>query len=284
MEQLSGRNALLTGASGGIGAEIARRLAREGVNLAISGRRQDALSALAVELGASGVSCVPVRADLADREQLRGLLGEVEAKLGPLDLLINNAGVEAVGSFAASSEQELAQTIEVNLTAPMLLTHAALKGMLSRGGHVVFISSLAGKFGPAYNAPYAASKAGLIALTQSLRAEHADARVGFSVVCPGFTAGEGMYQRMADEGHTSNRIVGETSTRKVADAVLRAIRHDVPEIVESGAPIRPMLALQQLAPGVVERIAPRLGVTKIFERVAEARGRGGHDARATPQR
>lgn len=274
MEELSGRNALVTGASGGIGAAIARRLAAEGLHLAISGRRKDALAALADELEEAGVSCMPVPADLTDREQLSGLLAEVEDQLGPLDVLINNAGIEAVGSFAATPEQELAEMIEVNLTAPMLLTRAALPGMLSRGGgHVVFISSLAGKFAPAYNAPYAASKAGLIALTQSLRAEHFGAPVGFSVVCPGFTTGEGMYQRMADQGYTSNRLVGETSTTKVADAVVRAIRQDVPEIVESGAPVRPMLALQQLVPGIVERIAPRFGVTEMFGRVAEARGR-----------
>ncbi|MHB1810695.1 MAG: SDR family NAD(P)-dependent oxidoreductase, partial [Solirubrobacteraceae bacterium] len=122
-------------------------------------------------------------------------------------------------------------------------------------------------------APYAATKAGLVALTQSLRAEHAGAPVGFSVVCPGFTAGEGMYQRMAQDGHRSNRLLGETSTQRVAEAVLRAIRDDVPEIIESGAPIRPMLALQQIAPRLAERLASRFGVTRLFEAVATQRGR-----------
>jgi short-subunit dehydrogenase len=146
--------------------------------------------------------------------------------------------------------------------------------MLERGrGHVVFISSVAGKVGPAFNEPYAATKAGLVGLTQSLRAEYLDAPVGFSVVCPGFIADDGMYARMADEGHRSNRLMGETTTKKVAEAVVRAIREDRAEIVESGAPIRPMLALAQLAPGLVERVAPKFGVTKLFGRVASARGR-----------
>ncbi len=275
MEQLTGSNALVTGASGGIGAEIARRLAGRGVNLALSGRREEVLRELAAEVADRGVRCVTVPADLTDRAQVKGLISQAEQELGPLDVLVNNAGVEQVSSFTACSEQELSQTIEVNLTVPLLLTHAAVPGMLERGrGHVVFISSLAGKVGPAYNEPYAASKAGLIALTQSLRAEYSQSPVGFSVVCPGFTAGEGMYQRMADEGHTSNRLVGETSTKKVADAVVRAIRDDVGEIVESGAPIRPMLALAQIAPGAVERIAPRFGITEMFARVARSRGRG----------
>jgi short-subunit dehydrogenase len=276
VEQLAGCNALVTGASGGIGSEIARHLAGRGMNLALSGRRQDALESLAAECQDRGVRCVSVPADLTDRDQVRELLQRAESALGPIDVLVNNAGIENISAFTAGSEQELAEMIEVNLTVPLLLTHRALPGMLTRGkGHVVFVSSLAGKVGPAYNAPYAASKAGLVALTQSLRAEHASSPVGFSVICPGFTRGEGMYQRMADQGHTSNRLVGETSTVKVAHAVVRAIKDDVGEIVESGAPIRPMLALQQIAPGMTERIAPRFGINQMFGRVAQTRGRGG---------
>lgn len=275
MDGLRGSTALVTGASGGIGGQIVRRLAQEGVKLAISGRRLDALQRLSEEIARGGGTCVAVPADLGDAEQRRGLLAEVERSLRPIDVLVNNAGAESIGAFTAYSEQELTELIDVNLTAPMLLTRAALPGMLQRGkGHVVFISSVAGKFGPAYNEPYAASKAGLIGLTQSLRAEYAGSPVGFSVVCPGFTRGEGMYQRMADEGHTSNRLIGETSIEKVADAVVKAIRKDVGEIVESGAPIRPLLALAQVAPGLVERVAPRFGATGIFQRAAEARGRG----------
>lgn len=275
MEQLTGSNALVTGASGGIGAEIARRLAGQGINLVLTGRREDALQRVAAEASERGVRCVTITADLANRQQVRSLLSDAEERLGPIDVLVNNAGLERVGVFTSASEQELAEMIDVNLTAPMLLTHAALPGMLQRGrGHVVFISSIAGKVGPAYNEPYAASKAGLIALTQSLRAEYAGKPVGFSVICPGFTAGEGMYQRMADDGHKSNRLMGETTTGKVAEAVIKAIKRDVGEILESGAPIRPMLALAQIAPGMVERVAPRFGVTEIFQRVAESRGGG----------
>jgi len=275
VDGLQGSTALVTGASGGIGRQIAKRLSSEGVKLAISGRREDALQQLAHEISGAGGDCVPVPADLSDRDRLKGLIDDVERSVGPVDVLVNNAGVESIGAFTSYTEQELVELIDVNLTAPMLLTRAALPGMLQRGkGHVVFISSLAGKFGPAYNEPYAASKAGLIGLTQSLRAEYAGEPVGFSVICPGFTRGEGMYQRMADEGHTSNRLIGETSTEKVADAVVRAISKDVGEIVESGAPIRPMLALAQVAPGLVERVAPRFGATGIFQRAAQARGRG----------
>jgi short-subunit dehydrogenase len=189
-------------------------------------------------------------------------------------VLVNNAGVESVGAFTTYTREELTSMVDVNLTAPLLLTHRLTPGMLERGrGHVVFISSMAGKIGPAFNEPYAATKAGLVGLTQSLRAEYLDAPVGFSVVCPGFIAGDGMYERMVQEGHRSNRMMGETSTEKISDSVVRAIREDKPEILESGAPIRPMLALNQFAPGLVERVAPRFGITELFRKVAVARGR-----------
>ena len=156
----------------------------------------------------------------------------------------------------------------------MLLTHQVVPGMLERGrGHVVFISSLAGKVGPAYNEPYAATKAGLIGLNLSLRAEYLRAPIGFSVICPGFTAGDGMYQRMVDEGVGSNRLLGETTLAKVAASVVKAIREDRPEVVESGAPVRPMLALGQLSPRITERLVDRFGGNELFRRIAENRDR-----------
>jgi short-subunit dehydrogenase len=274
MKSLQGGVALVTGASGGLGTHLARRLAREGMNVAVSGRREDALAGVVAELGALGVRSVAVPADLSDLTQVDPLIDGVESALGPVDVLVNNAGVESIGAFTTYTRDELTSMVDVNLTAPLLLTHRLTPGMLERGrGHVVFIASVAGKVGPAFNEPYAATKAGLIGLTQSLRAEYLHAPVGFSVVCPGFIAGDGMYARMAQAGHRSNRVMGETTTEKIAEAVVRAIREDRAEIVESGAPIRPMLALAQLAPGLVERVAPRFGVTDLFRGVAAARGR-----------
>jgi short-subunit dehydrogenase len=274
MKNLQGGTALVTGASGGLGTHIARRLAREGMNVAVSGRREDALAQVVTELTALGVKAVAVPADLSDLSRIDPLIDGAEAALGPIDVLVNNAGVEAIGAFTTYTREELTSMVDVNLTAPLLLTHRLTPGMLERGrGHVVFIASVAGKIGPAFNEPYAATKAGLIGLTQSLRAEYLHAPIGFSVVCPGFIAGDGMYARMAEQGHRSNRMMGETTTEKVSEAVVRAIRKDRAEILESGAPIRPMLALAQLAPGLVERLAPRFGITDLFRGIAGARGR-----------
>jgi short-subunit dehydrogenase len=276
MEQLRGGTALVTGASGGIGRQIARRLAGDGMNVVVSGRREDVLAEVVAELRGLGVSSKAVPADLGDLSQVEPLVERSEAALGGIDVLVNNAGVETVGSFTAYSHEQLTSMVDVNLTAPMLLTHRAVPGMLERGrGHVVFISSLAGKLGPAYNEPYAATKAGLIGLNQSLRAEYSNAPIGFSVICPGFTSGDGMYQRMVEEGVSSNRLIGETTTEKVADRVVEAIRGDRPEVVETGSPIRPMLAFGQIAPRLTERLVERFGGTEIFRRTAEARGRIG---------
>jgi short-subunit dehydrogenase len=274
MRELQGRTALVTGASGGIGREIARHLARAGMNVVVSGRREDVLAAAVQELQALGARAAAVPADLADLSQVDPLIERSEAALGPLDVLVNNAGVESISAFTRYERTDLTSMIDVNLTAPLLLAHRVVPGMLERGrGHVVFVSSVAGKVGTAYNQPYSATKAALVGLTQSLRAEFLDAPVGFSVVCPGFVAGDGMYQRMAEDGFTSNRLMGTTTIERIADRVVDAIRRDRPEVIDSGTPIRPILALAELAPRLVERVAPRFGVTELFRRVAASRGR-----------
>jgi len=161
MQELQGRNALVTGGSGGIGVHIARALAGAEMNVVVSGRREDVLASVVDDIRGRGVRAEAVTADLAVRERVESLIGQAEAAIGPLDVLVNNAGVELTSSFTKLSPDELSSLVDVNLTAPMLLTRAVLPGMLERGrGHVVFISSVAGKAGPAYDAPYAATKAG----------------------------------------------------------------------------------------------------------------------------
>jgi short-subunit dehydrogenase len=152
------------------------------------------LEALVAELARTGVRAEAVPGDLSEPANAEALIERSESALGPIDVLVNNAGVEFAAAFASQPREELRATIEVNLAAPLLLTRRVLPGMLERGrGHVVFMASLAGKAPTPYEAAYAATKAGLIGLTQSLRVEYRDAPVGFSVVCPGFVAGEGMY-------------------------------------------------------------------------------------------
>ncbi len=274
MENLRGAGALVTGASGGIGAHIARALAREGMNVALCARRQDALETLAGELRGLGGRAEVVAADLADLDGLESLVERTRDAIGAIDILINNAGVEQAGAYTRFTAQDLRGMIDLNLTAPALLTRHVLPGMLQRRrGHVVFMASLAGKSGPAYQGPYAATKAGLVALNQSLRAEHLGGPVGFSVICPGFVAGDGMYQRMLEGGVSSNRLLGHTTVQAVVASVLDAIRRNRPEVIESGSPVRPMLALAQLFPRAAERVTAWLGATDLFRRAAAKDGR-----------
>ena len=213
--------------------------------------------------------------DLSDLTQSDSLLERAEHTLGPLDLLVNNAGLELTSDFCAYTRAELAGMIDLNLTAPLPSPTACSRACSPVGGPRGVHRLGRRQAGPAYQAPYAATKAGLVGLTQSLRSQYRHGTVGFSVVCPGFIAGDGMYQRMVEEGVKSNRLMGETTLERVCDATVRAVRRDLPEVIESGAPLRPALALAVLAPGLAERIAPRFGVTELFRRTAVLRGRGG---------
>jgi len=220
-----------------------------------------------------GVRAAAVPADLGDFGQIDTVVERTEQELGPVDLLINNAGIESSASFTRRTRDGLTAMVDINLTAPMLLTHRVLPGMLTRGeGHVVFISSLAGKRGIGYLEPYCATKAGIINLVQSLRAEYSGVPVGFSVVCPGFVMGDGMFQRYLDEGMRAPRLPGHTTADRVAAKVLAAIVRDLPEVHVNSVPLRPLLALAEVAPRFVERLAPLFGADRFFRRASAARG------------
>src|SRR3954447_8178013 len=252
---IAGRTALVTGAAGGLGERLARVLAAEGARVVLSGRNEAALSALAQELGGRALV-----ADLARRDDVHRLAREA----GEVDILVNNTGIELTKRYVDMTDDDLDRMVAVNLTAPMLLTRDLLGGMLARGrGHVVFIASMSGKVGVSCNEPYAATKAGLIGLTRSLRAEFRDAPVGFSVISPGFIADTGMWQRM---GEKAPLLAGEAKPERVVAATIRAIRRDLPDVTVNGAPIRPMLALGAVAPGVFDRISQRVGPSAMFER------------------
>ena len=172
MKNLRDRNAILTGASRGLGVHLARALAREGVNLVLAARSVDALDEVREEVNSLGVDAVSVPTDLTDTGQVRNLAQEAERRLGPVDILVNNAGVQLTRPFEDHPPESIELAVQVNLLAPMLLTRALLPGMLARGrGQVVNMSSLAGKIGLPLSALYSATKAGLVMFTHSLRTE-----------------------------------------------------------------------------------------------------------------
>jgi short-subunit dehydrogenase len=274
MEALRGSSALVTGASGGLGQYIARALAAEGVNLVLSDIPGAPLEDLLAELRARGVRVEAETADLSDRPQTEALVGRAEDALGPLDILVNNAGLEFGGPFLENSVDELERITAVNLLAVMLLTHAALPGMLERGrGHVVNIASLAGKTAPPKLASYAATKHAVVGLTHSLRAEHIGSPVGFSAICPAFVGRVGMYGRIEDQVPDPPGFLGPVPPERVGEAVVRAIREDRAELIVGSRALRPLAGFYTLAPKVFAKLSDNRRAREFAEAFGRARER-----------
>ena len=186
MFDLTGRKALVTGATGGLGGAIARALHAQGATVALSGTRRAALDELA---GALGERVHIVEANLADAASVEALVPAAETALGGLDILVNNAGVTRDNLFLRMKDEEWDAFIAVNLTAAFRLSRAAVKGMMRRRyGRIVNIGSVVGSTGNPGQGNYAASKAGLIGMTKALAAEVASRNITVNCVAPGFIA------------------------------------------------------------------------------------------------
>ncbi len=187
MFDLTGKTALVTGASGGIGGAVAQALAAQGATVALSGTRVEALEAVAATLGGKGVV---VPANLADRSSVESLAKTAEAKLGGrVDILVNNAGLTRDGLALRMKDEDWQAVLDVNLTAAFVLSRAVLRGMMkNRWGRIVSITSVVGVTGNPGQANYAASKAGLIGMSKSLAQEVASRNITVNCVAPGFIA------------------------------------------------------------------------------------------------
>jgi short-subunit dehydrogenase len=244
---LAGRTALLTGATGGLGRAIAKSLAGRGARMALSGRKPEALEALATELPGEGHTVFP--ADLAEP----GAAEALAAAVGAVDILVANAGLPGTGRLPEFSAEELSGALRVNLEAPMLLARALEPGMLEKGaGHMVFIASLSGKSATPLSSVYNATKFGLRGFALGLRADLDPVGIGVSIVSPGTIRDAGMY---ADSGADPIPGLGTGSPRQVADAVVKAIEQNKVELTV--APIQQrLLAHFALAnPGIAVKVA-----------------------------
>ena len=186
MFDLTGKLALVTGASGGLGGAIARALHAQGASVALSGTRREALDAVAAELG-SRTFVLPC--DLSDKQAVETLVPAAEAAMGGLDILVNNAGVTRDNLFLRMKDEEWDKVLAVNLTAAFRLSRACLKGMMRRRyGRIVSIASVVGVTGNPGQGNYAAAKAGLIGMSKALAAEVASRGITANCVAPGFIA------------------------------------------------------------------------------------------------
>jgi 3-oxoacyl-[acyl-carrier protein] reductase len=186
MFDLTGKTALVTGATGGIGGAIARAFHRQGATVAISGTRREVLDQLAGELG-QRVHVLPC--NLADKDEVEALVPKSEELMGRLDILVANAGISRDNLFVQLRDQDWDEVVAVNLTATFRLARAAVKGMMRRrGGRVIGIASVVGVAGNPGQGNYAATKAGMIGMFKSVAQEYAKRGVTANCIAPGFIA------------------------------------------------------------------------------------------------
>jgi short-subunit dehydrogenase len=271
MKITPGQTVLITGAPGGLGSYITEAFADKGVKLALVAYPGADLETLRRKMEQRGVKTIALSLDLRERSQRRDLIERVRSELGEIDILVNNAGVEFTSYYHELSEEQIEEVLSVNLEAAMILTRLVLPSMLQRkAGHIVNISSLAGRAAPAFQEAYSATKAGLIAFTGSFRATYRGSGVSASANTPGFVEA-GIYSKLkATSGQKAPFSFGVSSPEKVARAVIRAVENNIPELIINPMPIRPMLTLSLFQPAMAEWMIEKLGATRFFARAAEA--------------
>jgi len=258
--ELAGRTALLTGATGGLGRAIAMALAQRGASLTLSGRKAEALEALAAELPGDGHRVVV--ADLAEP----GAAEQLAADVGAVDVLVANAGLPGAGRMEDFSADEVKRALRVNLEAPMLLAQALYPAMLAKGsGHLVFVASLSGKAPSPRSAIYNATKFGLRGFALGLRSDLGPQGIGVSIVSPGFIREAGMF---AEAGAKPPAGLGTSTPDAVARGTVKAIEADKVEVVVAPVQQRFLAHFGLVSPGIAVRTASGAAGQKAAAEVA----------------
>jgi short-subunit dehydrogenase len=256
--EIAGSTVLLTGATGGIGQAIARALRARGAELVLTGRRVDVLEPLAAEVAGRALA-----ADLSVPGEIDRLLDQA----GDVDILVANAALPASGTLESFSVEQLDRALDVNLRAPIVLARGLSQGMVGRGrGHLLFISSLAGKAATPRAALYNATKFGLRGFASALRADLRDSGVGVSTVFPGFISEAGMF---AEAGVKLPPGVGTRRPEQVAGAVVSAIERNRGEVDVAPLALRATAMFAGVAPELSGTLARRLGADDISRKLTE---------------
>ena len=268
---LKDKTALVTGASRGIGPHIAAALAGRGMNLVLTSRSGPELEAVASELRKRGARVVIVVSDVLDADSRTLLVGAAEREFGGVDVLVNNAGGDPLRAFDEMTIEENLAILDLNLTAPIALTHLVLPGMLERGrGHIVNISAMSGRVSFPFTEAYAAAKDGVIGFTRVLRSDYRARGVTASVLILGAIRGAGQGQRTLDEMHQPASAF-MAPVGMVTKALLRALDRDRAEIVVMPGPGRLMRPLIDFFPGMGPWMNRQMGVNRTLHEVQEFR-------------
>jgi short-subunit dehydrogenase len=259
---LEGKRLLLSGATGGLGRAIAEQLAGKGATLVLSSRRQEQLEELARSLAGGAARHEVVVADLAEPGAAQKLVEDA----GNVDGLVANAALPATGRLESFSENEVERALRVNFESPILMAHALAPMLAKKGeGHLVFISSLAGKVGSPRSSLYNSTKFGVRGFAFGLREDLHPHGVGVSIVSPGFVREAGMFH---DAGSKPPPGLGTTTPGKVAKAVVRAIEDDRNEITVAPRRQRLLAEFGYRHPEFAARVQRRGGADRIAEDLA----------------
>lgn len=272
MSALEGKVALITGASQGIGKVVAGALAREGMHLILAARSVDKLEAVATELRKSGVRVLTVQTDVSKREELERLVATSVAEFGAIDVLVNNAGIEAFQAFHDIPIDRIEATIQTNTIGSIVLTRLVIPVMLKQGGgRIINMASTAAIQAPPYGATYAATKASLLQFTMALRLEYAGSGISATAICPGFTDDGGIYEVIKQEmGRRVPWMIGGTTADKVAKKVIKALRTDPPRIIVDRPALRVFFAIAFVFPRFGEWLTHKVA-TRFFRKLATKR-------------
>lgn len=240
---LAGRKALVTGGGRGIGAEIARRLAKAGADVAVSARTREEIEAVADQLRGDGHEAAAIAADVADPGQLRALVAAATQRFGQIDILVNNAGVADAAPLPKIGLEDWNRMLAVNATGVFLLTQALLPPMAERGwGRVINVASVAGRQGAPYIAAYCASKHAVVGFTRAIAVEYAARGVTVNAVCPGYV----------------DSPMTEETIRKISQRTGRS-PDEAREILEGRSPQRRLFRPEEVAHLVVTLCAEEAG-------------------------
>jgi short-subunit dehydrogenase len=267
---LHGKNAVVTGASRGLGVFIAETLARKGCRLALAARSADELDSVTGKIQAMGARAVGIPTDVSDPAALENLVTRANAEIGPIDVLINNAGIEKYSDFINYDFETIEKIMKVNVISAQWLTKLVVPQMIDRGsGHIVNIASVAGKTAVPYNVIYSSSKHALVGFSWSLREELKAKGVGVSVVCPGFVSDAGMFNDWSG-GKKPPSTSRAVTPQQVADATVKAIEEDKAEIIVARGLAKIVDVFHAISPGFTTSIARRSGAYKFLAKAKDA--------------